>query len=247
MERIEVLNTRAQIFKHGSVYFDGLAAHPGFNCGSGNFDIGDTVAGMELRWIQMGNILVADQCLCLGISWDMLNSLGYIFGRQIFIDGQPYLCRSLKVGTEKTVDSSEWNALLKIESANTIIHWKNTYSWGQEILKEYPERRAARGFFMAHNWTHRDSMCQDQNMGFRPVLEPLISDLSDITVGSNMKVYGPHGQTVEGILIGFTEYDLTVKAEPSDADLVDWAVRCGEEIIVNRSALVGIGESVNES
>lgn len=84
-------------------------------------------------------------------------------------------------------------------------------------------------------------------MGFRPVLEPLISDLSDITVGSNMKVYGPHGQTVEGILIGFTEYDLTVKAEPSDADLVDWAVRCGEEIIVNRSALVGIGESVNES
>ena len=245
MEKIEVLNTRAQIFKHGSVYFDGLAAHPGFNCGSGNFDIGDTVAGMELRWIQMGNILVADQCLCL--IWDMLNSLGYIFGRQIFIDGQPYLCRSLKVGTEKTVDSSEWNALLKIESANTIIHWKNTYSWGQEILKEYPERRAARGFFMAHNWTHRDSMCQDQNMGFRPVLEPLISDLSDITVGSNMKVYGPHGQTVEGILIGFTEYDLTVKAEPSDADLVDWAVRCGEEIIVNRSALVGIGESVNES
>ena len=119
MERIEVLNTRAQIFKHGSVYFDGLATHPGFNCSSGNFDIGDTVAGMELRWIQMGNILVADQCLCLGISWDMLNSLGYIFGRQIFIDGQPYLCRSLKVGTEKTVDSSEWNTLVNYSGTST--------------------------------------------------------------------------------------------------------------------------------
>lgn len=84
-------------------------------------------------------------------------------------------------------------------------------------------------------------------MGFRPVLEPLISDLSDITVGSNIKVYGSRGQMIEGILAGFTEYDLTMKAESSDVDLVDWAVRCGEEIIVNRSALVGIGESVNES
>lgn len=80
-------------------------------------------------------------------------------------------------------------------------------------------------------------------MGFRPVLEPLISDLSDIAVGSNIKVYGSRGQMIEGILTGFTEYDLAMRAEPSDADMSGWAVRCGEEIIVSRLALVGIGES----
>lgn len=247
MEKIEVLNTRAQIFKHGSVYFDGLAAHPGFNCGSGNFDIGDTVAGMELRWIQMGNILVADRCVCVDISWDMLNSLGYIFGRQISIDGQPYLCRSLKVGTGKTEDSGEWDKLLKVESANSLIHWKNCYSWGQETTDGFLKSREARGGSSAHSWAHCLADCHEPDIGFRPVLEPLISSMSDVSVGNNIKVYGSQGQMIEGTLAGFTEYDLAMRAEPSDADMFGWAVRCGEEVIVNRSALIGIGESVNES
>lgn len=242
MEKVNVLHTKAQIFKHGSVYFDGLAAHPGFYCNTGNFVIGDTVDGMELRWIQMGNMLVADRCVCLGISWDTLNSMGYIFGHPISIDGQPYLCRSLKVGTEETTDFSEWDALLNIESANAIIHWKNIYSWGQELLKGRPERRAVRGFITAHNWTHRDSTYQRQDIGFRPVLEPLASDLSDITVGSNMKVYGPHGQIVEGVLTNFTDYDLAMTTESSDFDLSGWAVQCGEEVLVSRSSILGIGE-----
>ena len=157
MEKVSVLNTKAQIFKLGSIYLDDLVIYPGFSCSSGDFTIGDTVADMELRWIQMGNALVADRCVCLGISWDTLNSLGYIFGRPVHIDGKPYLCRSLKVGIEETA-SSEWDTLLKIESANTLIHWKNIYFWGQEtILKRYPERRAVRGFLTAQNWAHRAS------------------------------------------------------------------------------------------
>ena len=71
--------------------------------------------------------------------------------------------------------------------------------------------------------------------------------MSDVSVGNNIKVYGSQGQMIEGTLAGFTEYDLAMRAEPSDADMFGWAVRCGEEVIVNRSALIGIGESVNES
>ena len=49
----------------------------------------------------------------------------------------------------------------------------------------------------------RHPLTHELGIGFRPVLEPLFTELSETLVGSKIKVFGPHGEAAVGCLVGF--------------------------------------------
>lgn len=220
--------------KIGSLYFDGTPVKPGLLCENHQFTIGDTVPGKELRWIQDGNILVANRVICTGISWDNLNQRGFVFGVPVCIDGKRYLCRCLKVGTRVDV-SNEWDDLLrKYGQDNATWHWKGQYFWGQEIPEEYHGLRSCRGGGTAFGWSFGGEEATSGNVGWRPVLEPLDeAEPSNDLLGSRFKVYGPQGAPVTGELSGFDDYDLVL----STADIPEdcgWTGSIRDHTIINR-------------
>ena len=56
-----------------------------------------------LKWVEVEDagrrLLVCDRVILVRISWDDLNAAGYVGGREISIDGEPYWCRLLSGGT----------------------------------------------------------------------------------------------------------------------------------------------------
>ena len=70
------------IEKFGNISLDGP------NCG-----LGDTCPGFEIEWVHLNGLYVAKRNLRSSISWDALNAEGLIFGKEITIDGRPFLCR----------------------------------------------------------------------------------------------------------------------------------------------------------
>lgn len=85
-----------KILTMGSLCLNGKPLPPGYPLkGEVNLALGNTVPGNAIQWVKVGDLLVADRCICTGVSWDDLNELGYIFGNPVCIDGVPYTCRSL--------------------------------------------------------------------------------------------------------------------------------------------------------
>lgn len=230
--------------KLGSVYFYNKAVDPGFVAdGDSIICLGDTVAGKEMQWIQTGSMLVADRCASFGMRWNTLDEKGYIFGTAIQIDGLPYLCRSLRVGARKS-DSNEWDALLDQFGEDTRRwHWKNAFFFGQESLPGNPKFCIIRGRNDARFWYNWNKSDYNPEVGFRPVLEPIITELTDIAVGSNIKVVGPHGDFVEGAFAGFDDYDLTLTVGTMLSGKSDWITLNDQHIVAARSAIIGITKS----
>ena len=121
------------IAKFVSLYLDGKAAEPMSGCeGITDISLGDTVFGDELSWVQDGDRLIADRCVCSIVSWDHLNEIGYICGRPAKIDGKPYRCRCLTGGAQMG-DSNEWDDLVaKYGADDDLWHGNLQYFWCQE-------------------------------------------------------------------------------------------------------------------
>ena len=110
------------LVKLGSIYFDGNPVAPGSALDGQQFSIGDTRPGKELQWVQDGRLLVADRCICVNISWDNLNKMGFVFGTLVVVDNNSYLCRCLKVGSWVGAPN-EWDTLLdKYGEDNALWH-----------------------------------------------------------------------------------------------------------------------------
>ncbi len=157
----------------GSMYFNGVPAAVGDKYDGQKLTIGDTVPGKEITWVEVNGLLIADRCICTYISAECLDDLGFTAGRAITIDGQQYLCRLLKVGTEQNVPN-EWDAALDATSEDdNLWHWKNFDFWGQEPVEGAPAHRALRGYASARNWYYNWASFRFVTVGFRPVLETL--------------------------------------------------------------------------
>ena len=231
----------AKIKKLGSVYFDDGPVLPGSKLGEQQFSIGDTYSGMELQWVCDGCRLVADRCICINISWEQLNQMGFVFGTPVRIDGELYLCRCLKVGALPDTPN-EWDILLEqYGDDNDLWHWKGMYFLGQETPPDWATHRALRGDETARHWNLGNAAGRGVYVGFRPVLEPLFPELSDLLVGSNIKVFGPCGEIIEGQLAEYDDYDLVLDAAtPSDCN---WAVQHGGQSIISQKFLIGISDT----
>lgn len=230
--------------KLGSVYINDEAVAPASDVeGESAICLGDTVPRKELQWIQAGNMLVADRCACFGVRWDTMNELGYIFGTVVQINGCLYLCRSLRIGERKT-DPNEWDSLLdQFGEDNRRWHWKKAFFFGQESLPGHPEFCMIRGYNEAKFWYNWGKSDYNPEVGFRPVLEPIITELTDIVVGSNIKVVGPHGDFVEGTSSGFDDYNLTLTVSTMLSGKFDWITLHNQQIVAARSAIIGITKS----
>lgn len=232
------------IRQFGSIYEAGQAKEPGFECGDQDtFHLGDTVPGKEIQWVELsGGLLVADRCVCTGISWATLNKAGYIFGRIVHIDGKDYICRSLKLGARGGM-LNEWDdALDECGVDDDLWHWKQHFFFGQEISK-----KNAVAFCVVRGGmqSSRDRFKiyaggAGKNKGFRPVLEPLCSDAPEILVGSNIKAFGPAGESFEGRLADFDSYDLVLTCDSIVPRSCAWAKRKGKAVILARDSVIGI-------
>ena len=160
----------------GSLYFNDHPVAVGSKYDGQELSIGNTVPGEEITWVEVNGLLIADRCVCVSISAEQLDSLGFTAGKTITIDGQRYLCRLLKVGAERDAPN-EWDAALDATSdEDDLWHWEEAFFWGQEPIEDFPTRRASRGYFSARRWGHYSASYRCVDLGFRPVLELLGPD-----------------------------------------------------------------------
>ena len=80
--------------------------------------------------------------------------------------------------------------------------------------------------------------CDAQNAGFRPALEPLVSEFSKALLGSNIKVFGPGGETFEGQLNEYDDYDFMFVSK-SEINF-NWTIRQAGKIVVSKDDIIGI-------
>ena len=134
------------------------------------------------------SLFVADYAVTHTVSWDDLNTVGLIFGKDYAAGGVGYTLRAPSVGSnfigsgnsERGVpQSNEWDTMLN-KNSGYIQNWNKIYLWGQDTVSGNASYRARRGYSSARYWysnsaTHSYAFC-----GFRPVLEVLNPD----TLGS---------------------------------------------------------------
>ena len=222
----------------GSLYLDGEPLPPGYHIHEKtNLSLGNTAPGRAIQWVQVGELLVADRCICTGVSWDDLDALGYILGNPVCIYGTPYTCRSLRLwGTP-----NEWDEILnQCGTDDEIWHWKNTQFWGDGDLGQGycaacsgTSSRALAGFPHGH---------RSQNVGFRPVIKPLAGMIPDPIrfIGKRIIAYGPKKTSVVGILVQYDEYDLVLEGEEPIFNDCHWAIRRKGHIIADRKSVAWI-------
>ena len=160
----------------GSLYFNDHPVAVGSEYDSQELDIGNTVPGKEITWVEVNGLLIADRCVCVNISARQLENMGFTKGEPITIGGQRYLCRLLKAGAKPDVPN-EWDVALDATAEDDDLwHWGGIFFWGQESVEGEPELRATRGFYSARRWNGDYAVTQSKHVGFRPVLELLGPD-----------------------------------------------------------------------
>ena len=160
----------------GSLYFDGTPVDVGSEYDGGEMTIGDTVRGKKITWIAVNGLLIADRCVCVNISAEQLDDLGFTKGKTISIDGQQYLCRLLKVGAKPEVPN-EWDAALDATSDdNDLWHWEDVFFWGVEVVERPSAYRARRGYLSSRGFGFSSPSYRGVGVGFRPALKPLGTD-----------------------------------------------------------------------
>ena len=234
------------IAKFVSLYLDGKAAEPMSGCeGITDISLGDTVFGDELSWVQDGDRLIADRCVCSIVSWDHLNEIGYICGRPAKIDGKPYRCRCLTGGAQMG-DSNEWDDLVaKYGADDDLWHGNLQYFWCQEKRGPHKKLAVVRGIGAPGPYNAYGTKSETPFIGFRPVLEPLPpmpDDLSPL-VGKQVRIYVPQGRAFTKELAAVNEYDISIAYAGKLPDGCDWAVREGKQITISKDKLLWLEET----
>ena len=142
------------------------------------------------------SLFVADYAVAYAASWDHLNDIDMIFGKDYTAGGVDYTMRVPSEGSDYTgsgdsergtPQSNEWDRLLDKDDGY-IKNWNGIFSCGQDTVIRLPWRRTVRGHYSSRFCGHRDAAGQNPQVGFRPVLEVLNRDtigpdgLKDVTL-----------------------------------------------------------------
>ena len=142
-----------------------------------NFEIGDTVAGKEITWLKLGDIWVCDRNILQGISWETLNEKGFVFGKEVEIDGEKYKMRLLTGSDGNDYGEgcdNEWDRLMgEYNEDNEILHFDDMYTWCQETYYNNASSRSLRGYYSARYFNYYSATYTSTSFGWRPVLEKL--------------------------------------------------------------------------
>ena len=130
------------------------------------------------------SLFVADYAVAYAASWDHLNDIDMIFGKDYTAGGVDYTLRAPSEGSDYTgsgdsergtPQSNEWDRLLDKDDGY-IKNWNGIFSCGQDTVIRLPWRRTVRGHYSSRFCGHRDAAGQNPQVGFRPVLEVLNRD-----------------------------------------------------------------------
>ena len=130
------------------------------------------------------SLFVADYAVAYAASWDHLNDIDMIFGKDYTAGGVDYTMRAPSEGSDYTgsgdsergtPQSNEWDRLLDKDDGY-IKNWNGIFSCGQDTVIRLPWRRTVRGHYSSRFCGHRDAAGQNPQVGFRPVLEVLHRD-----------------------------------------------------------------------
>ena len=142
------------------------------------------------------SLFVADYAVAYAASWDHLNDIDMIFGKDYTAGGVDYTMRAPSEGSDYTgsgdsergtPQSNEWDRLLDKDDGY-IKNWNGIFSCGQDTVIRLPWRRTVRGHYSSRFCGHRHAAGQNPQVGFRPVLEVLNRDtigpdgLKDVTL-----------------------------------------------------------------
>ena len=128
------------------------------------------------------SLFVADYNVAHTVSWDDLNAVDLIFGKNYMMGGIEYKLRSLSAGSTTNGQSganergmpgpNEWDQLLN-KDGGFIKNWNDKLTWGQDTSMGHFSARAVRGYFSARIWYDSTSSDRFADIGFRPILEVL--------------------------------------------------------------------------
>ena len=127
------------------------------------------------------SLFVADYAVTYAASWDHLNAIDMIFGKDYAAGGVDYTLRAPSEGSgytgsgdseRGTPQSNEWDRLLDKDDGY-IKNWNGIFSCGQDSVIRLSWRRTVRGHYSSRFCGHRDAAGQNPQVGFRPVLEVL--------------------------------------------------------------------------
>lgn len=229
------------IVQMGTVYFDGEPQKVGAQYRFQQLSVGKTVPGKEIQWVRLKNgLLISRCCACKDISWNSLQKNGVITGELVELNGELYLCRCLQAGDEKGAPNEWDSALDEVGESQEIWYWKNIYFWGQERSKRSPACGVVRGgYSTARRWTTCSASAQGTDVGWRPVLEPLSPAPSDYQglVGTQVIAIGEDKESVSGLLVSYTDYDLVMDNISPAAATCAWMVQDGNHVVVDRAGV----------
>ena len=97
------------------------------------------------------------------------------YGKICYINGQPFMVTLPTGGKNKNDYNNQWDELINFpgEESNDIFHWKEMYSWCQEVFCK--SDHVVRGCLSARYWEYSSASYRYLHVGFRPVLIPLDS------------------------------------------------------------------------
>lgn len=226
-----------EIIKLGSLYLDDRPVDVGTLSQWECLTISDTDPNRPISWVDLGGKLVANRCVCSNISWKWLDKMGLIRGRVVEIDGNSYICRSLRLGAKDGVPN-EWDSILdKTSEEESLWHYRSMYFWGQEGTKE---EKVVCGWKSAKFRKSFKSYTKTPGMGFRPVLEPATADLSHDLIGYNLTFHMQGGGHINGRLCEFTDYDIVLSGDIPEWKVKNskWAIAENGKVTIDRSSVI---------
>lgn len=233
----------AKIIKLGTLYIDD---EPQSGCPGNVFDksitIGDGVRGKKIEWVSVGSRLVARDVLCTDVSWDTLDKQGLIKGKIVTIDDKRYICRSLRVGSSAEDKKNEWgNIVRKVGDSDEVWMSRNLRFWGQDSYSDYPVFRVIRSLNSEYPFTYGFPDTINNQLGFKPVLEPLEDASQLVTLLSEEVDVALPFATIRGTLVSVDDYDICIQTEADIPFDCDYAIAHDGIIVVKRPFVSWVG------
>lgn len=192
----------------------------------------------QLRAIQVGDILIADQVLLKNISWKDADT--NIVNHAAPADESPRKIESVRLPS-----NDEWDKMIDVTvGVDSRVHWRGSYSWCSDKYSEDPSRRIARGLYAGRSAAPFPAESRMVNVGFRPVFaienSENIPEGKTVTVGTlymdGQPVLANHNGAVDVPIYNpaaFLEF-----REPVDDPLYQIkAIKVGDVLIADRILL----------
>lgn len=229
----------------GSLYENGEFCKPRRMFTEGPIEFLNSTLG-AIGWNRVNGIFYCRDVYCMGITWEELRSMGYVYGRPVRIDGVDYLCRCPRLSP-----GGEWEQVVQATEGQVEWDTKEGYQFfGQEYIPGdgvFQEVRCSvTGRYSLDMVSSERVDEKNLNVGFRPVLEPIEPgehQLCPALLNKPISVYLGNA-CLRGTLLDYTDYDLSLEYDPATApqqpDIGPAVMQKAKKAFIDRGAITFI-------